>query len=76
VGDGDFLDLALLVLGLSGMVEQEDREELLCFLGVGNIEEGIYLKRNNCYLVLTELLVGLDPLLFPPSIYCLEDDLK
>ena len=32
VGDGDFLELAELVLGLSGMVEQEESEELLCFL--------------------------------------------
>ena len=32
VGDGDFLELVELVLGLSGMVEQEESEELLCFL--------------------------------------------
>jgi hypothetical protein len=32
VGDGDFLDLAELLLGLSGMGEQEDKDELLCFL--------------------------------------------
>ena len=31
VGDGDFLELAELLLGLS-VVEQEEREELLCFL--------------------------------------------
>ena len=35
LGDGDFLELAELDLGLSGMVEQEDSEELLCFLEVG-----------------------------------------
>ena len=34
LGDGDFLDLAELFLGLSGMVEQEDSDELLCFLKV------------------------------------------
>ena len=37
VGDGDFLDLAELVLGLSGMVEQQDSDELLCFLEVENL---------------------------------------
>jgi hypothetical protein len=42
VGDGDFLDLAELVLGLSGMVEQEDREELLCFLEEEYIDEKLF----------------------------------
>ena len=37
MGDGDFLDLAELVLGLSGMGEQEDIDELLCFLKVENM---------------------------------------
>ena len=37
MGDGDFFDLAELVLGLSGMVEQEDSDELLCFLEVENM---------------------------------------
>jgi hypothetical protein len=37
LGDGDFLDLAESILGLSGMGEQEDSDELLCFLEVENM---------------------------------------
>jgi hypothetical protein len=42
VGDGDFLELAELVLGLSGRVEQEDSEELLCFLEEEYIDEKLF----------------------------------
>ena len=33
-------------------------------------------QEHNCYLVLTELLVGLDPFPFAPSMDCLDEDLK
>ena len=61
--------------GLSETVDEEDIEELLCFLS-NHIFIIIYFMSFVCYLVLAELVNSLDPALLQPPTECLDEDLN